>query len=301
MHDNWKLFGVGILAFVLGLKHALDVDHIVAIDNVTRKLMADQKQPLGVGFYFSLGHSTAVFLMAVILIAFSKLGLRYFNLGYLKHWGMIWGTLISASFLFLIALMNVRVIQKLRTIDIQQEKSFDHIIPEGFLSRGFNKIYTKISKSSQMYFIGILFGLGFDTTTELVLMAITVSVDMKNNSGWMALTLLLLFSSGMILIDSTDGIAMASMYNWAFANPIKKYYYNFAMTGISILFAVMVGTLEIFQVIAVKCGFHQIIGQQLLQVSFSKLGMISIAFFAFIWVFFIGIVYKRNPKQKAVY
>ena len=245
------LLGTALLAFTFGLRHAVDADHISAIDNVTRKLMQDGKQPVGVGFYFSLGHSTIVFLLT-LAIAVGASALRS-RLPQLEAFGGIFGTGISAGFLLLIAAVNtlvlvdlLRALRSVRAGEQYCEQSLNDMLNDrGLLGRFFKPLLRLVSRSRDMYLVGFLFGLGFDTATEVGVLGIAAIEAGKGLPIWTILLLPALFAAGMSLVDTTDGILMLGAYGWAFLNPARKLYYNVAVTTASVLTAVVVGGIEL--------------------------------------------------------
>ncbi len=245
------LLGTALLAFTFGLRHAVDADHISAIDNVTRKLMQDGKRPVGVGLYFSLGHSTIVFLLTVA-IAFGASAVRN-RLPALEAAGGAVGTSISAAFLLLIAAINalvladlLRALRRVRAGERYCEQSVNDILNErGLLGRFFKPLLRLVSRSRDMYLIGFLFGLGFDTATEVGVLGIAAIEAGKGVPIWTILLLPALFAAGMSLVDTTDGILMLGAYGWAFLDPARKLYYNVAITAASVLTAVVVGGIEL--------------------------------------------------------
>jgi high-affinity nickel-transport protein len=243
------LLGTALLAYTFGLRHAVDADHISAIDNVTRKLMQDGKRPVGVGFFFSLGHSTIVVVLTLAIVA----GATAIKgaLPSLEGLGSILGTSISATFLFIIAAINAFVL-----VDIVRgarqatgdETADEALARRGLLGRIFKPVLRLVTRSRDMYLIGLLFGLGFDTATEVGLLGIAA---IEAGKGLPVVAILLfpaLFAAGMSLVDTTDGILMLGAYGWAFINPARKFYYNVTITGASVLVAVLVGGVELASV-----------------------------------------------------
>lgn len=230
-NTNHLLLGMGLLAYTLGLRHAFDADHIAAIDNTVRKLIQQQRNPLGVGFYFSIGHSTVVFFMAAFLgisIKWAKDALPHF-----QEIGEIIGTLVSGTFLILIGILNLMILISLITLflkfrkdKINDEKLNDLLDTRGFVSRMVGPYFKFISHSWHVLPLGFLFGLGFDTASEISLLALSSGVSQKAISFVGIISLPILFAAGMSLLDTLDGILMTSAYNWAFFNPIRKIYYN---------------------------------------------------------------------------
>src|SRR5580658_1791618 len=240
--------GLGILAYTLGLRHGVDADHICAIDNTTRKLIQQGKRPYTVGTWFSLGHSTVVMAMLVGLVVAAR---------------FVLSTAISGGFLYLIALINLLIFwevylifRQLRAGTLDNAKLEAQLNNRGFMNRYFNWLFKFVNEPWQIYPVGVLFGLGFDTATEVTLIAITVTVGTAAVGFplWMVLVLPFLFTCGMVLTDTSDGIGMRYAYGWAFAKPIRKVYYNLTMTLISVLVAFIIGTIEILGVLAAE--FH---------------------------------------------
>ena len=256
------LVSLGVIAYLFGLRHAVDADHIAAIDNTTRKLMNDGKETVSVGFYFSLGHSTIV----ILLTAFTAFAVRTVqaHLPTWQHLGSLVGTGVSALFLYLIALLNLGVLRGI--LDLRRklrknptgnwtEAELDAwLAKRGLLSRFYQKLFRLVSASWQMYFIGFLFGLGFDTASEMALFAIAASASSQHMPIFQIMVLPILFTAGMSLIDTADGVFMRSAYSWAFANQMRKVSYNLVITTMSILIAFVIGTIEWMQVVGMQLG-----------------------------------------------
>ncbi|SAL56552.1 high affinity nickel transporter [Caballeronia terrestris] len=249
-HDYPLLMGTSLLAYSLGLRHAVDADHIAAIDNVTRKLMQEGKRPITVGLMFSLGHSTIV-VLASVGIAATAMALQSRMAGFKEIGGLI-GTLVSTFFLFAIALMNlvilrsiIRAFRRVRRGEPYNDEDFDLLLADrGFLARLFRPLFRLITKSWHMYFLGFLFGLGFDTATEVGLLGLSAAGAAQGMPIWSILVFPVLFTAGMTLIDTTDSILMLGAYGWAFVKPIRKLYYNITITTISVIVALLVGSIE---------------------------------------------------------
>lgn len=259
--SDGALFGWGTaaLAYTLGMRHAFDADHISAIDNTTRKLMSEGQRPLAVGFFFSLGHSSVVFALAMLLnFGIKSLGsqLKDDNSSLHHYTGLI-GTSISGGFLLLIALLNFIVLQSIVRVFINMRKGMyseeeleKHLNARGLLMRFFGPIARRIDKSWKMYPLGILFGLGFDTATEVGLLVLAGTSVIAGLPWWAIISLPLFFAGGMSLLDTIDGSFMNFAYGWAFSKPVRKVYYNIIITGLSVSVAFFVGGLEIAQVFA---------------------------------------------------
>lgn len=293
------LLGTAFLAYSFGLRHAVDADHIAAIDNVTRKLMQQGKRPVGVGLMFSLGHSTVV-VVGSIAIAATALALQH-RIAAIREVGGLIGTLVSTLFLFGIAIVNLIVLQsvyrtfiRVRRGEPYIEEDFDLLLGNrGFLSRVFRPMFNLIRSSWHMYPLGVLFGLGFDTATEIGLLGISAAEASRGLSLWSTLVFPFLFAAGMSLVDSTDNILMLSAYAWAFVKPIRKLYYNITITSVSVMVAFAVGGIEALGLLAEQfhlTGSLWIIVARLND-NFGLLGYCIIGLFAVCWVLSIA-VYK---------
>jgi nickel/cobalt transporter (NiCoT) family protein len=251
------LLALGGLAYTFGLRHAFDADHISAIDNTTRKLLQDGRKPVGVGFFFSLGHSTVVFLIAAALgltvkwIVEGVVG----SGGQLRSVGAVLGSGISGGFLILIGVLNllilvdiVRVYRRMNGGQYDRESLELDLTAGGFMTRIFGRLFRVIKHSWQMYPIGFLFGLGFDTASEVAILAISAGAAAKGVPFVAVIALPLIFAAGMSLMDTADGAFMAKAYSWAFASPIRKVFYNLTMTSLSVFVALFVGVVELMQV-----------------------------------------------------
>ncbi|HEV2166857.1 MAG TPA: HoxN/HupN/NixA family nickel/cobalt transporter [Thermoplasmata archaeon] len=255
------LIGLGVLSYTLGLRHGVDADHICAIDNTTRKLLQQGKRPHTVGTWFSLGHSTVVLGMLVGLVLAARWIVE--NLPAFESTGNLVGTAVSGGFLYLIAFVNLLIVleiyaifRKLRAGVLDAQALEAQLDQRGFMNRYFHFLFRLVNEPWQIYPIGVLFGLGFDTATEVTLIAITVTVGTAAAGFplWMILILPFLFTCGMALTDTSDGIGMRFAYGWAFLNPIRKVYYNLTMTIISVLVAFVIGTVELLGVLVRELG-----------------------------------------------
>jgi high-affinity nickel-transport protein len=244
------LLGTGLLAYGFGLRHAVDADHIAAIDNVTRKLMQDGKRPISLGFFFAMGHSTVVIIAAAVVAGTTTAIVSRF--GQMRDVGGIIGTSISAFFLFAIAAMNLVILRGIwRTFSTVRRggayvaEDFDLLLNNrGLLARIFRPLFRIITQSWQMFPLGFLFGLGFDTATEVALLGVSATQAADGLSVWSIMVFPALFTAGMSLIDTTDGVLMVGAYHWAFVKPIRKLYYNLTITLVSVIVAVLVGGIE---------------------------------------------------------
>jgi high-affinity nickel-transport protein len=291
------LLGTAFLAYSFGLRHAVDADHIAAIDNVTRKLMQEGKQPVAVGLMFSLGHSTVV-VVGAIAIAATALALQHRIDGVREIGGLI-GTLVSTLFLFAIAIVNLTVLLSVSRTFLRVRRGEPYIEENlnlllgnrGFLSRFFRPLFAMIRRSWHMYPLGFLFGLGFDTATEIGLLGISAAEASKGLSFSSILVFPILFAAGMSLIDATDNILMLGAYGWAFVKPIRKLYYNITITSVSVLVAFAVGGIEALGLLAgqfhLRGGFWGLVGK--LNDNFGLLGYCIVALFAVSWILSIAI------------
>ena len=250
--------GVSILAYTLGLRHAFDADHISAIDNTTRKVLGErqgtsQPRPFGFGFFFSLGHSTIVVAIGVAIIVAEKTVFRAVSDSGsgLQRFGGLFGTVVSASFLLLIGLLNlvilagiVRVFTSMRRGEFDEAELERQLASRGFFYRFFGRWMKVITKEWQLYPVGVVFGLGFDTATEVALLATTALLASQHVPWYAIMCLPVLFTAGMTLMDTTDGLFMNLAYGWAFFNPVRKVYYNLAITGLSVAICFFIGGIE---------------------------------------------------------
>jgi high-affinity nickel-transport protein len=301
-HRYPVLLGTAFLAYSFGLRHAVDADHIAAIDNVTRKLMQEGKRPVAVGFMFSLGHSTIV-ILGSLLIAAAALGLQQ-HIDHLRSLGGVIGTLVSALFLLGIALANLIILRsvystftRVRRGEPYVDEDLDLLLANrGFLARIFRPIFAMIRRSWHMYPLGVLFGLGFDTATEIGLLGISAAEASRGLSLWSILVFPALFAAGMSLIDTTDNVLMLGAYGWAYIKPIRKLYYNLTITSVSVVVAVVVGGIEALGLLGgqlhLQGAFWGLIGR--LNDNFGVLGYCIIAIFALAWIVSIAIYKLRR-------
>jgi len=261
-HDFPLLIGSSVLAYSFGLRHAVDADHIAAIDNVTRKLMQEDKKPISVGFFFSLGHSTIVVLLT-IAIALTAGNIQE-NMPQFKEVGGLIGTSVSALFLLFIAALNMVILwdvfktfQSVKKGGYYSEDSLNELLNQrGLLGRFFRPLFKLIDQSWKMYPLGVLFGLGFDTATEVGLLGLSANQASAGLPIWSILIFPALFTAGMCLIDTTDGILMLGAYSWAYVKPIRKLYYNLTITLVSVLVALLIGGIEALGIIGGKLGLQ---------------------------------------------
>ncbi len=294
--------GTGTLAYTLGMRHAFDADHISAIDNTTRKLLSELesgsdggRRPLSVGFWFSLGHSSVVFVLSVLL----NFGIRALNSGVkndssgLHHYTGLIGTLVSGTFLYIIAALNVVILVSVVRMFLDMRRGlYDHeemerqLNARGLMNRFLGPLARRIDRPWKMYPIGFLFGLGFDTATEIGLLGISAAEASKGLAIWSIMVFPALFAAGMTLIDTTDGILMLGAYGWAFTKPIRKLYYNLTITVVSVMVAVLIGGIEALGLLAqqlkLEGPFWSFVGG--LNDHFGSLGYLIIALLVVSWI-----------------
>jgi nickel/cobalt transporter (NiCoT) family protein len=290
--DRPTLFATAVLAYTFGLRHAVDADHIAAIDNVVRKLMQEGKRPLSVGFFFSLGHSTVV-VLATIGIAATAAALQS-RFAAFKAVGGVIGTSMSVFFLLAIAAVNLTILisvwrsfQQVRRGGRIELEHLDALLAgRGFLARLFKGVFRIISKSWHMYPLGFLFGLGFDTATEIGLLGFSAAQVTQGMSLWSMLIFPALFTAGMVLVDTIDGVFMIGAYGWAFTSPIRKLWYNLTITAVSVLVALLIGGSEALGLLAEKLGlegsFWATVGD--LNESLGTFGFVVIGVFIMCWI-----------------
>jgi high-affinity nickel-transport protein len=303
--DQPVLLGTALLAYGFGLRHAVDADHIAAIDNVTRKLMQEGKRPVSVGFFFALGHSTVVLLAAAgIAVTATALSAHFDQF---KSIGGVIGTLVSALFLFVIAFANLIILRSVwltyrhvRSGGRYVDEDFDILLNNrGVLARLFRPLFRLVNTSWHMFPLGFLFGLGFDTATEVALLGISATQAAKGLSIWSIMVFPALFTAGMSLIDTTDGVLMLGAYNWAFVKPIRKLYYNLTITSVSVVLAFLIGGIEALGLIGDQLDlsgwFWDGIGS--LNDNFNNLGFLIIGVFIAAWIGSI-IIYRYKGLDK---
>ena len=283
------LVGLGFVAYMFGLRHAFDADHIAAVDDTVRYLMQKGQKPLGVGFFFSLGHSTVVVALA-IAVAFAATAIKH-QMPTLQNLGSLVGTGVSGAFLWLIGILNLLVVFDIFKVwQVAKTRTHDHahleqlLASRGLLNRLFGgRLQRLMNHSWQMYPLGILFGLGFDTASEVGLLAMTAGASAGNLPIAAVLALPILFGAGMSLMDTTDGVLMCKAYNWAFLNPLRKIFYNLATTGLSAVVALLIGSIEILQVLANTLGLHGVFFDFIARLDFGSLGYVIVGLFLLAW------------------
>ena len=289
------LAGLGVVAYLFGLRHAFDADHISAVDDTIRYMLQKGKQPLGIGFFFSLGHSTIVFALAVAII-FSAAAVKQ-ELPQLQNMGGIIGASVSGIFLWIIGILNFLVLLDILKV-WGQAKTGTHshahrdelLSQRGFMNRLFGgRLQKVINHSWQMYPLGLLFGLGFDTASEVGLLAMTAGASAGNLPIPAVLVLPVLFAAGMSLMDTTDGVLMVKAYNWAFLNPVRKIYYNITTTGLSVAVALVIGSIELLQVMINMLDLKGPVFDYVENLDFGILGYVIVGIFLLAWGISVGI------------
>lgn len=288
------MLGLGFVAYTLGLRHAFDADHIAAIDNTVRKLIQQKRNPVGVGFFFSLGHSTVVFLMAVILGLSVRWAERH--LPVFQHTGGLIGATVSGVFLIFIAILNLvilfdlqKLFLKLRHQALDESAVENLLLSRGLMSRAFKPLFKLISRSWHVYPLGFLFGLGFDTASEVALLALSAGAAKSAMPFIGILSLPLLFAAGMNLMDTLDGIMMSNAYKWAFDTPVRKVYYNLTITAVSVAAALLIGGVELAQVMTEQFGWKGALSSWIQGIDFNWLGYGLILLFLLFWLVSYGI------------
>ena len=283
--------GLGITAYTYGLRHAFDADHIAAIDNTTRKLMADGQRPKSVGFWFALGHSAMVFILAGLVSAGATFVRALLSDDSATHRTLgVLGTLASGGFLYLIGLLNLvalvgiwRVFGAMRRGLYDEAELERRLASRGLVGRVFASAGSAIRKPWQMFPLGMLFGLGFDTATEVALLVLAGSGAAAGLPWYAVLVLPLLFVAAMSLLDCLDGVFMTVAYDWAFASPIRKVYYNLAVTGLSVAVALVIGTVELVGVLGKKIGLNNPVTNRVVGIDLGNIGFVIVGLFVAVW------------------
>lgn len=290
------LAGLGLVAYVYGLQHAVDADHIAAVDNTTRKLLQQGKQPTTVGMWFSLGHSTIVLALFVALV-FATEAIKGAIPG-LQSGGNILGTWISGVFLFLIGIINALIVvgvyktfKGLKNGTVKPDQIDDSINKNSTMGRAFTRLFKLVNEPWQIYPIGVLFGLGFDTATQVALFAIGTTLAVSSVPMAYYLVLPLLFTAGMVTVDTTDGVLMRCAYGWAFLKPMRKIFYNLTITIISVMVAFIIGGIEVGQVASSQMGLTTGFWGWLQNLNFGVIGYTIIGTFLISWT--VAVAYYR--------
>ncbi len=293
--QHFRLLGIGVAvaAYTLGMRHAFDADHISAIDNVTRKFMAEGKRPLSVGFFFSLGHSTVVFALGIGLTVAARaiLGQVGDQTSLLHGATGLVGTLVSGTFLYLIAILNlvilvgiVKVFVEMRRGRYNDDELEQQLNARGLMYRFFGRMMRAIRSPWQMYPVGVLFGLGFDTATEVALLAATAGAATLALPWYSILSLPLLFAAGMTLLDTIDGSFMNFAYGWAFSKPVRKVYYNITITALSVAVALFIGTIELFGLLGSRLNLRGGFWDFTSNFDINQAGFLIVGLFVGTWV-----------------
>ncbi len=285
--------GTGVLAYTLGMRHAFDADHIAAIDNTTRKLVGEGRRPLSVGFFFSLGHSSVVFVLAICL----NFGIRALNAqvrdrGSVLH-GVtsVVGTAVSGTFLYLIAALNVvilagivKVFREMRSGWFSDAELEEQLAKRGLMNRLLGPLNKRVDQPWKMYPIGLLFGLGFDTATEVAFLVLAGTAVISGLPFYAVLSLPFLFAAGMSLFDTADGCFMNFAYDWAFARPVRKVYYNLIITGLSVFVAFFIGTVEILGLVGQQAHLTGAFWAFLAGFNINRAGFVIAGVFVITWL-----------------
>ena len=282
------LLGMGFLAYTLGLRHAFDADHIAAIDNAVRKLVRQCQSPLGTGFYFSLGHSTVVFVMALAAGLVARWAHR--ALPHLQAVGSVIGATVSGSFLLMIGILNLFIWIDIYLIFLRMRRgAYDAaaleelLLSRGIVARVTSPLFRLVSRSWHVYLLGFLFGLGFDTASEVALLALSAGAAASALPVVGILALPVLFAAGMSLMDTADGVFMTTAYRWAFATPLRKVYYNLTVTGLSVAAALVMGLIELTQVLSQALGWTAGFWRWLQTLDFGWIGYLLVTLFVLAW------------------
>ncbi|BCZ16889.1 High-affinity nickel-transport protein NixA [Helicobacter sp. NHP19-003] len=301
---NPVFYGAALTAYFLGTKHAFDADHIACIDNTIRKLSQQRQNPMGVGFYFSMGHSSVVIVMTIV----TALALHWAkeHTPMLAQIGGVVGTLVSGFFLLVVGILNgvilidlFKVFKRTRHNAHDDQEALEQLLQErGLLNRFFKPLFAFISKSWHIYPIGLLFGLGFDTASEIALLALSSSAIKVSFLGMLSLPIL--FAAGMSLFDTCDGVFMVKAYDWAFKTPLRKIYYNITITSLGVLVALLIGLIELFQVLSQKLHWELtgVLGY-LQHLDFGDLGFYLVGLFVLVWGISFAIWHLSGLEKRA--
>lgn len=303
-HGHPALLGTALLIYGLGLRHAVDADHIAAIDNVTRKLMQQNQSPVSVGFFFAMGHSTIIVVVAVLVASAAAMFRRVESL---KDVGGAISASVSALFLIAIAAINlvifVSIYKRYRALRRAEGFAADDLdillAKRGFLTRIFRPLFGLVTKSWHMFPPGLLFGLGFDTATEIAMFGISAAQAAKGVSFEAVLVFPMLFAAGMSLVDTADGVVMLGAYNWAFVKPVRKLYYNMTITLVSVVIALLIGGIETLGLLAGKLDLEGVFWHRIaaLNANFNSLGFAIVGVFIAAWLISYAIYHLRGIDQ----
>ncbi|MFD1123907.1 HoxN/HupN/NixA family nickel/cobalt transporter [Lentilactobacillus raoultii] len=294
-----SLLAMAFLSFTFGLQHAFDVDHITAIDNMTRKLVNDGKNTHGIGFYFSFGHSLVVFIMAIITVSFVEWSKN--QLPKLQDLGGIFGTLFAGLMLLLLGLINLLILisiwQSFRAINKGDFSETDQST-DSKIFRFFKRSLNLINHNWQVVCVGFLFGLGFDTATQIAVLATSAVATSKGVPWFAVLSFPILFTAGMCLMDTSDGLFMSTAYSWVFSSPFRKVYYNLALTGLSVTAAFFVGIVDVLQALGTELHWHATVVRWAQALNFNVLGMLLVGLFILTWTIALICWYAFNLNDK---
>ena len=302
--------GLGLTAYLLGMRHAFDADHIAAIDNTTRKLLTDRSssaRPLSVGFWFSLGHSTIVFVLVLLL----GLGVRTVvseigdDSSSLKQIGGLIGTAVSGLFLVLIGIVNlvilvgiVRIFRRMRQGDFDEAELEHQLDNRGFLNRILGRVVAAVRRPWHMYPVGVLFGLGFDTATEVSLLVLAGGAAASDLPWYAILVLPIIFAAGMSLLDGLDGVFMCFAYGWAFLRPVRKVFYNITITSLSVVVALVIGVIELISILTDRLGITSGPLAAIADLDLDYVGFVLVGLFVLAWVVALAVWRFGRIEQK---
>ena len=303
VHRYAPLAGAGLTAYLFGLRHAFDADHIAAIDNTTRKMLAQGRRPMGIGFFFSLGHASVVFALVVALSLATRAADT--RIPAFQHYGGYVSAGVSGTFLWIIGILNLvvlldvlRIFREMRGGQYDRERLENRLLERGMMSRFFGRFFRLIDASWKMYPLGLLFGLGFDTATEVGLLALAAGVATDTVPLAGILSLPVLFAAGMGVMDTLDGAFMTGAYGWAFSNPVRKVYYNITVTSLSIVVALAIGTVELLQVLSARLELSGGFWDWLNGLDFETLGYVVVALFLVMWAGSVSIWKLRRIEDR---
>jgi high-affinity nickel-transport protein len=288
--------GLGVTAYTLGMRHAFDADHIAAIDNTTRKLMADGQRPVAVGFWFALGHSSLVIVLAILIAGGARLAEALLSDESGTHQVLrVVGTGMSGVFLYVIGVLNLvalvailRVFRRMREGRLDEQSLQAALDSRGLVTRVLGRLTRSVTRSWQMFGVGLLFGLGFDTATEVSLLVLAGSGAVSGLPWYAVLVLPLLFASGMSLFDTLDGTFMNVAYHWAFSNPVRKVYYNVTVTGLSVAVALVIGSIELVTVLHDRLGLTDGVTGWVAGLDLDHVGYVVVGLFLVVWAVAVG-------------
>ncbi|MBI1421865.1 MAG: HoxN/HupN/NixA family nickel/cobalt transporter [Gammaproteobacteria bacterium] len=305
---NTVLFGAAVLAYTFGLRHAFDADHIASIDSVTRKLMQNNKRPTTVGLYFAIGHSLALVVFVIGIAAFAAWDASNDKINIIDSSASLASTFVSSSFLLIMAALNLTIARstyqaykKVRRGGAYSEEDFDMLLNKrGFMARIFRPLFRLVSKSWHMSIVGLLFGLGFDTATEVSLLGIAGAEAARGLSVWSILIFPALFAAGMMLMDTTDSILMVRAYSWAFRNPLRKLHYNLTITIVSALVALIVAGIEVLALVKEQLNLSGQLWEQVSSLSqhWEMIGILVVTLFVASWLVSM-LIYKARRFEYA--